>query len=81
MQYQYAVIEQRRAVDNTLAHNAFWFSDVDDETARRQAESKYYDLLSNAAVSSAAQWAVSLIAPQGYCRMYHCYYINTDPDI
>lgn len=79
--YQYAVVDMRRAVDNTLTHNVYWFSDVDDETARRQAESKYYEILSDAAVSPAAQWSASVIAPEGYCLWYRCYLINENPDI
>lgn len=71
--YQYAVVDMRREADNTLTHNVYWFSNIFDETARRQAESKYYELLSDAAVSDAAKWSVSVVAPDGYCLWYRCY--------
>lgn len=50
--YQYYVVEVLKNTSGEFEHNVFWLYDEDDTTARLKAESKYHEILSNAAIST-----------------------------
>lgn len=66
MVYQYYVIEITRNANGELAHNVYWAWDENQDTARLKGESKYYEVLSDAAISEYAEHSVILISSDCY---------------
>ena len=64
---KYIVIELQKNTDGTISNTAWTFDD------RNQAESKYYSVLSYAAVSNLPKHSVTLLHEEGYIIRYESY--------
>ena len=69
---QYYIVEVKK--DTEYSHDTFWEWDEDDRKARLKAESKYYSVLSDAAVSRYATHAAILFSEEGVPLMHECYF-------
>lgn len=77
---QYYIIEIQKTAAGDYAHLVHWAYDEDEETARLKAESKYYEVLTAAALSDLASHSATLIDGEGNYRMSMCYKHNvTEP--
>lgn len=77
---QYYVIEIQGYDNNTFAYLVHAISDADSVQARNKAESKYFQVLSAAAVSNLPLHSVSLLYQNGSCVMYRSYNHNAEPE-
>ena len=79
MLYQYYILEIQKYQDGTYGHIVHIAYDEDEETARLKGDSKYYEVLSSAAVSSLPQHSVVLMESTGRFIDNKCYRHNTTP--
>lgn len=77
---QFYIVEIKRNTNGELEHNVTWVFDTDSEKARLKAESAYYSLLSQAAVSEFATHSVTLLTDIGVPIMNYCYKHTSDPE-
>lgn len=73
MIYQYYIIEIQQYADGTYGDIEHFAWDEDPEKARLKAESKYYQVLSAAAVSELPSHAAILFSSEGFPYMHQCY--------
>lgn len=73
MIYQYYIIEIQQYADGTYGDIEHFAWDEDPEKARLKAESKYYQVLSAAAVSELLSHAAILFSSEGFPYMHQCY--------
>lgn len=74
---QYYIFEIQMDDMEQFAHLVHWAFDEDATMARLKAESKYHEVLANAAISSCKQHSASLLGSDGRCLMYQCYQHKT----
>lgn len=77
---QFYIIEIQQYANGEFGHIVHFAHDNDPEKARLKAESKYYEVLSAAAVSELPQHAATLVTSEGNPLMHQCYY-HTVPAI
>ena len=73
---QYYILEIQKYQDGSYGHLVHIAYDADPDLARRKAESKYFEVLSAAAVSGLPLHAATLVFQNGSCVMSRCY--NTE---
>lgn len=73
MVYQYYVVEVIRNKSKEFEHNVFWLYDEDDTKARLKGESKYYEILTSAAVSENPEHSAILFSSKGLPMASQCY--------
>ncbi len=73
MVYQYYVIELQQYQDGSYGNLVHFAWDADEEKARLKGESKYYEILAAAAVTSLPQHGAILISSKGEPIMNKCY--------
>ena len=73
MIYQYYIIEIQQYQDGSYGDIEHFAWDEDPEKARLKAESKYYQVLSAAAVSELPSHAAILFSAEGFPYMHQCY--------
>lgn len=71
--YQYYIIEIQKNANGEYGHIVHFAYDENEKQARLKADSKYYEVLSAAAVSSMLTHAATLVSSQGEPLM-HMYY-------
>ncbi len=71
--YQYYVFIVTKTAEGEYAHDVRWAFDEDSKQARQKAESLYYSILSQAAVSNYAQHSVTLLNDLGVPIMNQSY--------
>lgn len=69
----YCVMEIKRAQNDTYTYTPYYLTDTDPKEARLKGESKYYDVLADAAVSSYKEHSAILISGSGFPVMHKCY--------
>ena len=78
---QYYVLEIQQYANGEYGHLVHFAYDVDANAARLKGESKYYEILSAAAVSTLPSHAAILISSEGFPIMHQCYKheVQTEP--
>lgn len=76
---QFYIVEIQQNVAGEYAHLVYWAWDEDPDTAQLKAESKYYDVLSAAAVSNLKSHAAILFSAEGFPLMNKCYKHDVQP--
>ena len=71
--YQYYTVEIVKNTAGEYDHTVLWHYDENDEAARLKGESKFYEILSRAAVSEFAEHAAILFSSRGKRIMDKCY--------
>ena len=72
--YQFYVTEVKKTGNGEFEHEVYWSWDADPIKAQQKGESKYYEIMSNAAVSTYAEHAAILFSSQGTPLMNGCYH-------
>lgn len=70
---QFYIVEIQQNANGEYAHLVQWAWDEDPDKAQLKAESKYYQVLSAAAVSNLQSHAVILFSAEGFPMMHKCY--------
>lgn len=70
---QLYVVEIKKNANGEFEHNVNWVWDADADKARLKGESKYYEVLSAAAVSNVAEHSAILFTSEGFPLMHQCY--------
>lgn len=70
---QLYVVEIQKNANGEFGHNVFWAFDADPDKARLKGESKYYEVLSAAAISNVAEHSAILFTSEGFPLMHQCY--------
>lgn len=73
---QLYIIEVKKNANQEFEHNVFWVYDEDPDKARLKGESKYYEVLSAAAISDVAEHSAILFTSEGFPLMHQCYKHN-----
>ena len=73
MVYQYYIVEIQQYENGEYGHIVHYAWDTDATKARLNAESKYYQVLSAAAVSELPQHSAIMFNAEGYPIMNQCY--------
>lgn len=71
--YQYYIIEIKKSFDGEYEHNVHWVFDAVSSIARQKAESKYHEILTNAAISNTSIHSATLISDEGVPLRNECY--------
>ena len=71
--YQFYIIEVQRYSDGSYGDIKHFAYDEDPDKARLKAESKYYEVLSAAAISNLPSHAAILFSSEGFPIMHQCY--------
>lgn len=71
--YQYYVVEVQKYSDGTYGHLVHYAGDEDADKARLKAESKYYEIISAAAISNLPEHSAILFSSESYPIMNKCY--------
>lgn len=71
--YQYYITEVRKLQNGEFEHYNYWQYDEDDQKARLKGESKYHEILSQAAVSEYPEHGCILFTSTCYPIMNHYY--------
>ena len=80
---QYYIVEIQQYENGEYGHIVHFAYDADADTARLKAESKYYEVLSAAAISNLPMHSAILFSAEGFPVMNQCYKHNisaTDED-
>ena len=77
MIYQYYILEIQKYQDGSYGHIVHIAYDENPDTARLEGDSKFFEVLSYAAVSALPQHAVVLIASSGRVIDSKCYIHGT----
>lgn len=70
---QLYIVEVKKNANQEFEHNVFWVYDEDPDKARLKGESKYYEVLSAAAISDVAEHSAILFTSEGFPLMHQCY--------
>lgn len=80
MVYQFYVVEIKQNAAGEYEHHVDWAWDEDADKAQLKAESKYYEILSTAAVSEFASHAVTMFSAEGFPMLNKCYKHTVVPE-
>lgn len=70
---QFYIVEVQQYANGEFGHIVHFAYDQDPDTARLKAESKYYQVLSAAAVSNLPTHSAILFSTEGFPIMNQCY--------
>lgn len=73
MVYQFYIVEIHRNAAGEYEHVVHWAWDADYDKALAKGESKYYEVLSRAAVSEYVRHSAILFGTDGVPISYKCY--------
>ena len=76
---QFYIIEIQKYADGTYGDIKHFAYDEDPDTARLKGESKYYEVLSAAAVSNLPEHAAIMFSSEGFPIMHQCYKHEAQP--
>lgn len=80
--YQFYIVEIKKNTQGEFEHEVFWVYDADVTKAQQKGESKYYEVMSRAAVSEFSEHSAILFSSQGFPLMHGCYTHGTaEPDV
>lgn len=71
--YQYYIVEIQQYANGEYGHLVHYVYDEDQNKARLKGESKYYEVLSAAAVSDLPSHAAIMFSTEGFPIMNQCY--------
>ena len=77
---QYYIVEVLQYANGEYGHLVHYAYDVDPDLAQRKAESKYYDVLSEAAVSNTLTHSAILFSTEGFPLLHKCYHNGVAPE-
>jgi len=80
MVYQYYVVEVQQYADGTYGHIVHYAFDEDPDMALKKGESKYYQVLSAAAVSNLPCHSAILFSTEAFPLMHYCYKHEVQPE-
>ena len=80
MVYQFYVMEIQQYADLSYGDIKHFTYDEDPDLARLKAESKYYQVLSAAAISNLPSHAAILFSSEGFPIMHQCYKHEVVPE-
>lgn len=80
--YQFYVLEIQQYADSGYGHIVHYAWDDNADRAREKADSKYYEVLSAAAISTLPSHAVLLCSSEGFPLEHKCYKrtVTTEPE-
>lgn len=76
MLYQYYIIETQKYLNGEYGHIVHIAYDEDPDEARLKGESKYYEVLSSAAISQLPEHGAMLMSSKCEPVLHKCYYHN-----
>jgi len=79
MVYQYYVVEIKRLLNGELEHSVTWHWDADQDKARLKAESKWHEVMSDAAVSETLSHGAIMFSSEGFPCLNGCYKHDGQP--
>ena len=77
---QFYVVEIQKYQDGTYGDIKHFAYDEDPDIARLKGESKYYEVLSAAAVSNLPEHAAIMFSSEGFPIMHQCYKHEVTPE-
>lgn len=77
---QFYIVEVKQLPNGEYNHDVFWVWDEDADKARLKAESKYHQILGEAAVSNTLSDAAILFSTEGFPIMNQCYKHTVVPE-
>lgn len=78
--YQFYIVEIQQYANGEYGHLVHWAADEDADKARLKGESKYYEVLSAAAVSELPSHSAILFSTEGFPLMHQCYKHTVTPE-
>lgn len=78
--YQYYIVEIQQYKSGEFGHLVHYAYDEDQNKARLKGESKYYEVLSAAAVSDLPSHAAIMFSTEGFPLMNQCYKHEPEPE-
>lgn len=80
MAYQFYVVEIKQNAAGEYEHDIKWIWDEDADKAQLKAESKYHEVLADAAISNTMSHAAILFSSEGFPLMHQCYKHTVVPE-
>lgn len=80
MVYQYYIVEIQQYANGEYGHLVHYVYDADPDKARRKGESKYYEVLTAAAVSDLPCHSAILFSTEAYPLLHKCYKQGQQPE-
>ena len=79
---QFYIVEVQQYADDSFGHLVHYAYDEDPDLALRKAESKYYDVLSAAAVSNTKMHSAILFSTEGHPLMdkFYKHNVTVEPE-
>ena len=77
---QFYILEIQKYANGEYGHIVHFAADADPDTARLKGESKYYEVLSAAAVSALPEHAAVLLTSEGFPVEHKCYKHDPAPE-
>lgn len=71
---QFYIVEVQQNLQGEYAHLVHWAWDEDPDLAQRKAESKYYEILTAAALSNTMSHSAILFSAEGFPLEHKCYH-------
>lgn len=71
--YQFYIVEIQKYANGEYGHLVHYAFDQDPDKARLKGESKYYEVLSAAAVSELPEHSAIMFSTEGFPIMHQCY--------
>lgn len=78
--YQFYIMEIQKYADGSYGDIKHFAYDEDPDVARLKGESKYYQVLSAAAVSNLPEHAAIMFSSDGFPIMHQCYKHTVAPE-
>lgn len=72
--YQFYIVEIKKTPAGEYEHNVQWAWDANQDLAQRKAESKAYELLTEAALSNTQTHSVTVLSDEGFVVFSKCYH-------
>lgn len=70
---QFYIVEVQKYADGSFGHLVHYAYDENPDVARLKGESKYYEVLSAAAVSEIPEHSAIMFSTEGFPIMHQCY--------
>lgn len=79
--YQFYTVEITKDAEGNFSHEVKWHWDADETKAQQKGESKFYEIMSRAAVSEYAEHGAILFSSEGFPVMNKCYKHEAAPEV
>ena len=77
---QYYIVEIQQYANGEFGHIVHFAYDENPDTARLKGESKYYEVLSAAAVSNLPSHSAIMFSTEGFPLLHQCYKHTVQPE-